>query len=539
MHSQQGVKFHRLAFSFVDAGMKTNCILMRKKLQRHNGIINLIIFANVYDEYEETKVDEVYLSKSLFVRGVRCHKSLYLHKYRPELKDEISQETESLFKTGFKISDLAQELFPGGAIVPYEGLSHKEQIKMTADLIVQGCQTIYEATFFYNGVFIKADILHQGDNGWEIYEVKASTEVKDYHCQDACVQHYVMSGSGLLVSKVFIVHVNNQYLRQGEIKVDKLFHKEDITAIAKEKQTFVIEEIERQRAMLKGNEPLIAIGPQCDQFYPCDFKGQCWSHIPDNSIFDLKGRMDSRFFLYEKDIVSMFDVPQEYLSTRQLIQVDAAKTQDVHYDHGAVKKFLDSLWYPLYFLDFETSMAAIPPHDGIRPYQQVSFQYSLHHMDQQWGKLQHDEFLAQPRTDPRKELIEKLVNEIPDNACVLAYNKSFEIGRLHDLADWFPEYADKIEKIIQNIRDLADPFRSYDIYNWQQYGSYSLKYVLPAMVPDFSYDQLGVQNGGMAMDAYATMNHSNDPDEIAKIRQSLLEYCKLDTLAMVKILECL
>ena len=215
------------------------------------------------------------------------------------------------------------------------------------------------------------------------------------------------------------------------------------------------------------------------------------------------------------------------------------RTQEVHYDHDAVKEFLDSLWYPLYFLDFETSMEAIPPYDGIRPYQQVPFQYSLHHMDQKGGELKHDEFLAAPRTDPRKGLIEKLVSEIPDNVCVLAYNAGFEKARLRDLVQWFPEYADKIEKIIENTRDLANPFRRYDIYNWQQYGSYSLKYVLPAMVPDFSYDHLDVQNGGMAMDAYATMNRSDDPEEIAKIRQSLLEYCKLDTLAMVKILESL
>jgi len=131
------------------------------------------------------------------------------------------------------------------------------------------------------------------------------------------------------------------------------------------------------------------------------------------------------------------------------------------------------------------------------------------------------------------------VSEIPDNVCVLAYVSGFEISRLRDLAGWFPEYTDKIEKIIENVRDLAAPFRSYHIYNWQQYGSYSLKDVLPAMLPDFSYNHLDVQNGGMAMDAYAAMNRTNDPDEITRIRKSLLDYCKLDTLAMVKILECL
>jgi len=480
-----------------------------------------------------------YLSKSLFIRGVRCHKSLYLHKYRPELKDEVSEETEKRFEVGYEIGDLAQGLFPGGVLVPYDGLSHEEQLEMTASLIAQGCKTIYEATFFYNGVFIKADILHHGDRGWDVYEAKSSTGVKDYHLHDASVQYYVISGTGLPVSRVFVVHVNNKYVRQGDIEVDKLLHMEDITALAKENQAFIVEEIERQRAMLKGDEPAIDIGPHCNRFYPCDFISHCWSHIPENSLFDLKGRMDSRFFLYEKGLVSMFDVPEEYLSARQFVQVDAARTHAVHYDHKAVKSFLNSLWYPMYFLDFETSMAAIPPYDGIRPYQQVPFQYSLHHLDQKGGELRHDEFLAIPRTDQRKELTEKLVNEIPEDACVIVYSKAFEIPRLRDLASWFPEHAEKIDKIIQNVRDLIVPFRNYDIYHWQQYGSYTLKDVLPAMLPDFGYDHLDVQNGGMAMDAYAAMNRTDDPEELERIRQSLLEYCKLDSLAMVKILESL
>jgi len=500
------------------------------------------LFINCYGDenmstHENGKDDDFYLSKSLFVRGVRCHKSLYLHKYRPELKDEVSEETEKLFNVGFEVGDLARELFPNGEIVPYDGLSHEEQIEMTASLIAKGCKTIYEATFFYNGVFIKADIIHQGDNGWDVYEVKASTEVKDYHLHDASVQYYVIAGTGLPLSRVFVVHVNNQYVRQGEIEIDKLFHKEDITAIAKEEQDFIVEEIKRQRAMLKGDEPAIDIGPQCNQFYPCDFIGYCWSHIPNDSIFDIRGRMDSRFFLYEKGLVSMFDVPQEYLSTRQFIQLDAAKTKEAYHDHDAVRQFIKSLWYPMYFLDFETFMQAIPLYDGTRPYQQIPFQYSLHHLEHKGSDLKHHEFLAMPRTDPRKELIEKLVNEIPDNACVLVYSKSFEIGRLHDLAGWFPEYADKIEKIIENIRDLMEPFQRYDIYHWQQSGSYSLKDVLPAMVPDLNYDNMEISDGGMAMDAYFRMCKSDDPREIERVRKSLLDYCGLDTMAMVRIVD--
>lgn len=486
----------------------------------------------------ESGPGNIYLSKSLFVRGVRCHKSLYLHKYRPELKDEVSAETEKRFAGGYEIGDLAQGLFPGGVLVPYDGLSHEEQLAMTASLIAQGCQTIYEATFFYNSVFVKADIIHRGDDGWDIYEVKAATEVKNYYLDDASVQYYVITGAGLPISRVFVVHVNNQYVRQGAIEVDKLFHKEDITAIAKEKQGFIEEDIERQKAMLKGDEPDIAIGPHCEQNYPCDFISHCWSHIPSPSVFDFRGKgKPDGFALCRQGIVKMEEVSPDILGWRQKFQLDGVLHQNNHIDQVAVQEFLDSLWYPMYFLDFETSMEAIPLYDGIRPYQQVPFQYSLHHLDQPGGELQHDEFLAMPRTDPRKGLMEKLVSEIPDNVCVLAYNSGFEIGKLRDLARGFPEYAAKIEKIIANTHDLAAPFRSYHIYHWQQQGSYSLKNVLPAMVPDFNYDHLDVQNGGMAMDAYAEMNQSDDPDEIAKIRQSLLEYCKLDTLAMVKILE--
>jgi len=151
--------------------------------------------------------------------------------------------------------------------------------------------------------------------------------------------------------------------------------------------------------------------------------------------------------------------------------------------------------------------------------------------------MKHHEFLAMPKTDPRRDLIDKLISEIPDNACIFAYSKGFEIARLRDLAAWFPEYSDKIERMIEKIRDLATPFRQFSIYSYKQQGSYSLKSVLPAMVPDFGYNHLDIQNGGMAMDSFAAMNQTDDPEEIEKIRHGLLEYCKLDTLAMVKILE--
>ena len=289
--------------------------------------------------------------------------------------------------------------------------------------------------------------------------------------------------------------------------------------------------------MLKGSMPAIDIGEYCTNPYDCDFRGYCWQHIPKQSVFSIKGRGLRKFDLYYQGIVNLQDVPDELLSYEQKIQkmADLAKTDFINPEK--IKEFLATLWYPLYFLDFETFMSPIPMFDGTRPYQHVPFQYSLHYLENENAPLQHQEFLAAPNTDPRKELLEKLLREIPDNACVLAYHKSFEIGRLKDLAEWYPEHRDKIETIISNMRDLADPFRQKDYYCYQMEGSYSLKAVLPALVNDLSYNGMAISDGNMAMDAYYRMCNETDATEIERIRNALLEYCRLDTLAMVKILE--
>jgi len=202
-----------------------------------------------------------------------------------------------------------------------------------------------------------------------------------------------------------------------------------------------------------------------------------------------------------------------------------------------VKNFLGRLWYPMSFFDFETTyMVPVPMFNGTRPYQQVPFQYSLHVQDKEGAELKHFEYLGQAGKDPRRELVEKMLNDIPENSCVLAYNMTFEKDRLKDLKEWFPEYADKIDIIITNMRDLIVPFRSKIIYHWQLNGSFSLKDVLPALVPELSYEGMGVSNGEMASSTWLSMMEMKD-DEIEKARKALLEYCGLDTLAMVKILE--
>jgi len=478
-----------------------------------------------------------FLSKSQFVRGLQCHKSLWLHKYCPELRDEASTE-QVLLQSGTDVGILARRLFPGGVEVPYDGLSFEEQVRMTANLLEKGISTIYEATFRFDDVFVKVDILHKGPKGWELYEVKSSTGAKDVYLNEIAVQYHVASGAGIPISRTSLVHIDNKYVRSGEIEINRLFAVKEVTETITGMQGMVVAEISRMREMLREDVPSTDIGPHCTKPYECDFHGHCWAHIPKNSVFDLGGNGVNKFALYGKGVIRLEDVPLDILSRRQRIQAESYQRQRNHIDINSVKSFLDSLWYPLCFLDFETTyMTPVPLLDGTKPYQQVPFQYSLHVLDHEGSDLRHLEFLAEPTDDPRKSFVAGLLAAVPENACVLTYNQLFENSRMKELAAAFPEYAERLNRIIGTVRDLMTPFRSRHIYYPEMGGSYSIKVVLPALVPDLGYDGLEVSNGAMAAEAYLRMRQSDDPGEIARLRSALLEYCKLDTLAMVRILD--
>jgi len=483
------------------------------------------------------KRDLSYLSKSLFLRGLQCPKSLYLYKTQPDLRDPVSDAQEAVFQAGTEVGITAQGLFPGGKVIPYDGMSLDDQKKLTQAEIAAGTPVLYEPAFQFDKVFIKADILKKVGEGWDLYEVKGSTGIKDVYLNDIALQYYVLKNSGLPIRKAYLVYLNNQYVRKGALDLDQLFLFEEVTQIAIEREGLVRDEIGRLRGTLAGGLPDIDIGEHCSDPYPCDFQGNCWAHIPEYSVLDLTRRGANPWDLYRQGFLRLEDVPKGCLSPVQLVQVEAYLDQKEFVNAEGIREFLSSLWDPLYFLDFETFMTAIPIYDGTKPYQQVPYQYSLHSLQGDHSDLGHSEFLAPPNTDPRRPLVEKLVGDIPDKACVLAYNASFEKTILNQLADWFPEHRQSLEGIIDNLRDLAVPFRSRDIYRWEMKGSYSQKMVLPALIPEMMYQGMEISDGGMAMEGYFRMCEVQDMAEIEKVRQALLEYCRMDTLGMVRLYE--
>lgn len=481
------------------------------------------------------------LSKSLYIRGLQCHKALYFEKHCSELKDESAADAKARFAAGNEVGDLARDLFPGGVLVPYVKGDFAIQFKQTSDAMASGRKVIHEASFEHDGTIVKVDILRKVGKGWQIYEVKSGTALKEVYEHDAALQYFVLTGAGIPVTKVFVTHLNSEYQRRGELDLAQLFTVVDVTKEAKALQAGIATEIAAQRKMLAGKKPpKIDIGPHCSTPYDCDFSGHCWQHLPEESVFDLRGKGVDKFKLYRNNMVALKDVPLDLLNGKQRQQAGAAAKKKVIVDRERLREFLAQLWYPLCFLDFETFQSPVPPYDGLRPYQQVPFQYSLHYQKKRNGKLYHREFLAAPATDPRKEFLERLLADIPEGACILAYNKSFEIGRLKELAEHFPKYRKKIQAIIDNVVDLIDPFRQRMIYSWKQRGSHSIKQVLPAFVKGMSYEGMAIADGGEAMEAYHEMCAVADrPEELGELRTALLAYCRQDTLAMVRLVEVL
>ena len=483
------------------------------------------------------------LSKSLYIRGLQCEKSLWLKKKMPEVLQAPDDGAQAVFDTGTSVGELACELFSGGERIEYTG-DFGSQMAKTKELMEHGTKVVYETTFCFDGILVMVDILCVGDDGLVINEVKSSTSVKEVYIDDAAIQYYVISSLGYKVSAVNIIHIDNSYVRGEKLELEKFFHAEDVTEQVKQKQADIPQNLSKFDEILsKDTEPEVDIGPQCSDPYTCDAWGYCWREqrgMPEYSIFDISGlRNKKKFELYKSGVVKFEDIKElDKFNVSQQIQIRSELSGEQIIDKEAIKEFLETLSYPLYHLDFETFQQAVPEFVGLSPYEQIPFQFSIHKDDGK-GNLEHFEFLAEVGADPRYELALNLIKFIPQDACVLAYNMSFEKRVIRRLAANYLLISNELMAIHDNIKDLMAPFASKSYYHPKMRGSYSIKYVLPALVPEFesAYKDLNlIHHGGEAMQAYEAMAYM-PAKERNVYKKALLAYCKLDTLAMVKVLE--
>lgn len=484
----------------------------------------------------------IFLSKTRFCSAYQCPKMLWLKQNKPEeFNDDVMNQ--NILNNGSEVGDLAMGLFGPFVEVPFGDL--RDMIRETDRLLKEGNPIIAEASFSVDGNFCSVDILRNlGDNKVEIYEVKSSTAVSDIYLYDAGYQYYVLDKCGITVEKVCLVTIDNTYVRIGDVELDKLFSVTDVTTVVLDKQTEISEYIEMLREyMEQTDEPQRDIGAHCFAPYACGFFDYCTRDWPHPNIFDIASLQNrSRFKLMNKGIRSFEEVKEnKAVNDKCMMQVEY-ELHDLpdHINAGGIKAFMDTLSYPLYFLDFESFQPAIPLYDNSSPYEQIVFQYSLHYISEEDGELSHKEYLAHPGQDPRRMVAEQLCKDIPEDVCVLAYNMGFEKGRIKRFAELYPDLSNHLMNIHDNICDLMVPFRNKDYYNRAMHGSYSIKYVLPALFPDdpsLDYHNLkGIHNGTEASAAFATMS-SMDKEQLDEYREHLLRYCELDTYAMVKIWE--
>ncbi len=435
------------------------------------------------------------LSKSTFMYGCQCPKRLYFHKFRYDLRNLDDEEQTSIFAAGTNIGLLAQGLFPGGVSAePPDAFSYHIAVAKTKELVEGGQEVIYEAAFNFDGVLCAIDMLVKKNGKWYAYEVKGSTKVKEPFILDASLQHFVISNSGVPLEDISIIHLNNQYVRIGELNIQELFTKQTIKEQVIANRDFIASKIVELKTLLKDKkEPVIGTGDHCYKPYECDFTGHCWANF------------------------------QAEPSTIQL-----------NIDREAIREFLEEWQYPLYFFDFETIMPAVPEFDHSRPYQQIPFQYSLHKQQTVGSEVEHSEFLGDGITDPREALLRSLLGELGDKGSIIVWNKTFEMTRLRELARDFPQFADAIARVLERVVDLMIPFRRRLYYLPAFNESASLKSVLPALIPELSYAELNIQDGGTASLIYSQLKH-HLPEVQEQHRKYLLEYCRLDTLAMVEI----
>jgi len=486
------------------------------------------------------------LTKSDYLKYTQCCKYLWLHKYRKDLvSEDVLAALQRLFDEGYEIEEWAYKLFPEG-VSAYDA-NFEIAVKNTKRLVKAGTKVIFQPTISNWDLFCRADIikLDSRTGDYDIYEVKSSTTVKDIHLIDLAFQKICFEKEKIKIGKLFLVHVNNKYVRSGEIDPAKLLVCNNVTGAVEE----VIREVglgikDAQKVLEnKDAEPDVRILKQCRNPYECNFIDYCWKNIPEDSIYDISGSLsrEKLDFLIDEGIIKIKDIPAGIVTKPSgLRHLKAVKTQKVFIDAKAIKNELSELKYPLYFLDYETFGPAAPLFDGYKPYQRIVFQYSLHVKKSPDAKLEHYEYLCREIKDPTSELVESLRGVTGLEGSFISWNKSFEMGCNNEMGARCNQFADFLNSINDRMYDLMQCFKKGYYVHKDFKCSASIKKVLPVLVPTLSYKALNIQEGGTASESWLKVADPKiDQSAKDKLAGDMLAYCRLDTLAMVEILEVL
>ena len=436
-----------------------------------------------------------HLSKSTYLAGLQCTRRLWWEFHEPDAPElQPDMVVRCRFDEGLEVGRRARQLFSGGVLI--ESADATDRVSATREAMASGAAAIFEGTFEYDGTIVRADVMERlWPHGWSLIEVKSSTKVKPEHRPDVAVQLHVLRGAGVDVRRVELMHLNRE-CRCPDFA--HLFEREDLTTSAEKLLPEVGANVALFKAVCRGTIPDVEPGLQCCRPYECPFIERCHE---------------------------------------DLLPVPSVDPLEVTVKPG-LSTALKPLQPPIAFLDFETVNPAIPVWDGCRPYDQVPVQVSVHLLDEA-GNLTHREWLAGGIQDPRREMADRILEFTEGANAIVVYYQPFEEGRIRELQDALPSYADDLELVRGRLFDLLPVVRDHVEHPRLLGGGFGLKNVLPVLVPDLSYDNLEVAEGGTASAVLRRLVVDGDcPDaDLEKTRGVLLDYCCLDTMAMVRVHE--
>lgn len=486
------------------------------------------------------------ISKSDYMLFLKHPAWLWLKKRDKVKLPPIDASTQAMFDTGFLFETYAEQLFPTGAKIGFndyqEYLSLPQRTQAALD---EGIGTIFQGRYVHGNFTFICDIVQVvADKTVDLYEIKSSTQAKPEHEFDLAFQMVVLENCGYTVRNISVIHVNNQFVKDGFIKPEDICLTTDITDRVKAKRDETVLQMADAYAVadditMPDPSPRHAKLKSLSEWLKI-YRG--FNEVGEDSIYDLCSPTAKQLGqLEDLGIKELVDIPSDFkLGTKQQRQVETAKAGEPVIQPDEIKSFVGRLEYPLYFLDYETMSSLVPYFDGMKPYQQVPFQYSLHILDAPGAELRHEEYLHSDNTHPGLPLSTALQSHIGESGSVITWNKSFEMNCNERLGKMFPEFEDFFAKVNSRVVDLMEPFSNGWYVDAAFGGSSSIKYVLPIIAPDLSYKALDIQEGASAqrlwMEAVLDGKHGAGKQ---KILDDLIEYCGLDTLAMVKIFEFL
>ena len=478
----------------------------------------------------------VFLSKSKLMSARQCLKRLHLEVHRPELKD-VSAETQAAFRKGNEVGDVARRIYGNerSVFIPYEGGLQHALAKSTRLLKSAEPATVFEATVQYNGVLVRTDVLIPDAGGWRMVEVKASTSVNPEHSFDCAIQAWVFRRSGYTLTNVSLAHIDNTFVYQGDSNFSGLLVEEDLNEDVEALVPSVAEWVTDARAAVSGDEPDIAVGMQCFAPYECPFVKHCWPFDVEYPILQLGGSARKAMLgtLVAEGIADVRDIPTERLSDTQSRIQRISRSGKAELLPGA-GSFVANLKFPRYYIDFETVAPAVPFWAGTVPYQPLPFQWSCH-FESSPREIAHSDFLDLSGDFPVRRFAESLIRTVGDQGPILVYS-AYEKRIINDCIERFPDLESALLPVIERLVDLL-PVTRENYYHPAMRGSWSIKAVLPTIAPDLNYDDLPeIHDGTAASEGFLeAINPDTDDDRKAALKHELLDYCRIDTEAMVRL----